>query len=99
MNKADVLLLTKPPHDSRTRLCLLMLENLEDAVLYLAGDGVYNLLDIPSLMALPKVTILACKEDMAARGIEACEQADASDEFYRLLAEDMNSDRNRMYVF
>lgn len=39
-----VFLLTKTPQSERTRLCLRLLASSQDAVVYLAGDGVYNLL-------------------------------------------------------
>lgn len=38
-------LLTKTPQSERTRLCLRLVAKSPDALVYLAGDGVYNLLD------------------------------------------------------
>jgi tRNA 2-thiouridine synthesizing protein B len=40
-----VFLLTKVPHSERTRLGLRLIARSPDAVVYLVGDGVYNLLD------------------------------------------------------
>jgi hypothetical protein len=50
--KMDIFLLTKPPHSDRARFCLQLIMQSENAVLYLAGDGVYNLLGA-TLKALP----------------------------------------------
>jgi tRNA 2-thiouridine synthesizing protein B len=45
-----IFLLTKTPQSERAKLCLRLLASSVDAVVYLAGDGVYNLLgrDEPS---------------------------------------------------
>ncbi|MCK9565466.1 MAG: DsrE family protein [Methanothrix sp.] len=40
-----VFLLTKTPQSERTRLCLRLVAKSPDALVYLTGDGVYNLLD------------------------------------------------------
>ena len=68
-------------------------------VLYLAGDGVYNLLEATHLKSHPGVAILACQEDLLARGIQAGEAANVTEGFYRLLVEDMASDDCHIYVF
>ena len=39
-----VFLLTKTPNSERTKICLRLVASSVDAVVYLAGDGVYNLL-------------------------------------------------------
>jgi len=39
-----IFLLTKTPQSERTKLCLRLAASSQDAVVYLAGDGVYNLL-------------------------------------------------------
>ena len=89
MNKKEIFLLTKPPHSDRTKLCLHLLELSEDGVLYLAGDGVYNLLEEAALGALPRERILACKEDLEARGVPAGDRAIVPENFYKLLVEDI----------
>ena len=99
MNKKEIFLLTKPPHSDRTKLCLHLIELSEDGVLYLAGDGVYNLLEEATLGALPHKRILACKEDLLARGISEAEAAIVPKNFYELLVEDMISEGIRIYTF
>jgi tRNA 2-thiouridine synthesizing protein B len=39
-----IFLLTKSPQSERTRLCLQLIARSPDAVVYLAGDAVYNLI-------------------------------------------------------
>jgi tRNA 2-thiouridine synthesizing protein B len=99
MDKTEIFLLTKPPHSDRTKLCFHLMEHSKNAVLYLAGDGVYNLLEAASLGALPRERILACKEDLEARGVQAGERAIVPEDFYKLLVEDMISDGSRIYAF
>lgn len=72
-----IILLTKTPQSERTRLCLRLLAGSANAVVYLAGDGVYNLLgqnepDCASQAAsqmgkalwalLPMNKIMACRD-------------------------------------
>jgi len=99
MEKKDIFLLTKPPQSDRTKLCLHLMELAEDGVLYIAGDGVYNLLEEATLGALPRERILACKQDMEARGVQAGERAIVPENFYELLVEDMISEGSRIYTF
>ena len=99
MDKTEIFLLTKPPHSDRTKLCLHLMEYSDNGVLYLAGDGVYNLLEAASLGALPRERILACKEDLEARGVQAGERAIVPEDFYKLLVEDMISEGSRIYTF
>ena len=99
MEKREIFLLTKPPQSDRTKLCLHLMELAEDGVLYIAGDGVYNLLEEAALGALPRERILACKEDMEARGVQAGERAIVPENFYELLVEDMISEGSRIYTF
>ena len=68
-------------------------------VLYLAGDGVYNLLEAAHPKSHPGVIILACQEDLLARGIQAGEVANVTEDFYRLLVVDMASNNCHIYVF
>jgi hypothetical protein len=109
--------LTKTPRSERARLCLQLLAGLAGSVnvkVYLAGDGVYNLLgpDEPyancqtagqigkSLSALlPRDQIIACKEDLAARGVSADGKAAVPANFYELLVDDMMDEGSRIYTF
>ena len=43
---ADVFLLTKAPSSSRSELCFKLMQHSQNAKLYLAGDGVYHLLNV-----------------------------------------------------
>ena len=99
MDKTEILLLTKPPHSDRAKLCLHLMEHSENVVLYLAGDGVYNLLEAASLQALPKKRVLACKEDLEARGVQAGDRAIVPEDFYKLLVEDIMQESSRLYTF
>ena len=96
--KMDVFLLTKPPKSDRARICIQLFTRSEKAVLYLAGDGVYNLLD-DAFKALPMERIFVCKEDLEARGIQPGIMASLLIDFYERLVEDMMSDGNRIYTF
>ncbi len=97
--KIDVFLLTKPPKTDRARICLQLIARSENAILYLAGDGVYNLLD-DALEYLAGERIFACREDLEARGVEPGVVAAAvPNDFYERLAEDIMSDGNRIYSF
>jgi len=99
MARKDIFLLTKPPHSQRAALCRSLLERSMNPVLYLAGDGVYNLLEAAHLKSHPGVIILACQEDLLARGIQAGEVANVTEDFYRLLVVDMASNNCHIYVF
>jgi len=94
----EVFLLTRPPHSQRTKICLRLVESSRNAILYLAGDGVQNLLGT-SLNALPKDRIFACKEDILARGIQMEEKATLLADFYERLAIDLLRDGNKIYSF
>jgi len=96
--RKDIFLLTKPPHSDRARLCLQLVALSGNAVLYLAGDGVYNLLSEPPA-ALPSERILACQEDLQARGVLADEIATVPVDFYELLIDDVMSETARVYTF
>lgn len=97
-SRMDVFLLTKPPKTDRARICLQLMARSEDAVLYLAGDGVYNLVD-DALEALAGERIYACREDLEARGVQPGVAAATPSDFYERLVEDMMSDGNRIYTF
>ncbi len=96
--KMDVFLLTKPPKSDRARICLQLIVRSENAVLYLAGDGVYNLLD-EAFKVLPRERFFACKEDLEARGVQPGGILTTSSDFYEMLVEDIMSDGNRIYTF
>ena len=106
--------MTKTPQSERTRLCLRLLAKSQDAVVYLAGDGVYNLLgrDEPggirqaanradkALTGLvPRHRILACREDLEARGVSADGKATVPADFYDRLVDDMMREGSRIYTF
>jgi sulfur relay protein TusB/DsrH len=99
MDKIEIFLLTKPPHSDRAKLCLHLMEHSDNAILYLAGDGVYNLVDAASLKSSARERILVCKEDLKARGMQAGEKAIVPEDFYKLLVEDMISEGGRIYTF
>lgn len=99
MDRTEIFLLTKPPHSERTKLCLYLMGLSENAALYLAADGVYNLLEAASLRVSPKKRVLACKEDLEARGVQAGEGVIVPENFYELLVVDMLSEGSRIYSF
>jgi sulfur relay protein TusB/DsrH len=99
MNKKEIFLLTKPLSSDRTILCFQLMEHSKNAVLYLAGDGVYILLDAASLKALPKEGILVCREDLQARGLQDEGRATVPDNFYELLVKDIMLEGNRVFAF
>ena len=90
--------MTKPPQSERAELCLRLMEHGDDPVLYLAGDGVYNLLD-EALMEKWPGKVMACKEDMEARGLQAGEGLNVPEDFYQLLVEDIVEEGSRIYTF
>lgn len=96
--RMDIFLLTKPPRANRARICLQLISRSENAILYLAGDGVYNLLD-DALGDLAGKRIFACGEDLEARGVQSGAMASTPIDFYERLVEDMMSDGNRIYTF
>ena len=105
-----IFLLTKTPQSERTRLCLRLVAGSEDAVVYLAGDGVYNLLgqaeggeayqagqDLATLVARDR--IIACREDLEARGVSAEGKATVPADFYESLVDDMMREGSQVYSF
>lgn len=100
-SRKHIFLLTKPPEDERSKLCLRLMERTKNAVLYLAGDGVFNLLGdslaVPA--ALPPSRIYACREDVQARGVKSTGGAIVLDDFYDRLVADMMDDGNKVYSF
>jgi tRNA 2-thiouridine synthesizing protein B len=104
-NAADsmrhIFLLTKPPGSERTELCLRLMGRTNDAVLYLAGDGVFCLLgdSLEALAALLPGRIYACPEDMQARGVKSEGKVTVLDDFYDRMVMDMMDERNKVYSF
>lgn len=97
-SRMDIFLLTKPPCSDHARLCLRLIARSENAVLYLAGDGVYNLLE-KALEALPRDRVLACREDLEARGVQAGDNTTVPADFYERLVNDAMSKSSRIYTF
>jgi tRNA 2-thiouridine synthesizing protein B len=95
--KRVVFLLTKPPHSEKAKLCFRLIEQSKNAVLYLAGDGIYNLMN-SSVEVLPLHSIFACKEDMDARGVQSEAAVISLDDFYEQLVKDMMLS-DRVYAF
>ena len=95
---ADVFLLTKPPRASRSELCFKLMESSENAKLYLAGDGVYHLLNMSALPITTEDT-MACGEDILARGIPITEDIVIPDNFYGQFVKDMMENSDRVYIF
>ncbi len=60
--------MTKPPQSERAELCLRLMEHGDDPVLYLAGDGVYNLLDEALRVRVPEDFYQLLVEEMVAEG-------------------------------
>jgi len=106
--------LTKTPQSERTKLCLRLLASSEEAVVYLAGDGVYNLLGreeadkasqaggqagqtLASALS-GRHRIIACREDLEARGVSADGKATVPADFYESLVDDMMQEGSRIYT-
>ena len=93
-----IFLLTKPPQSVRAGLCRRLMEQSRDAILYLAGDGVYNLAG-ESLSALPGVRIIACREDLEARGIRSDGRTSLPVDFYGTLMDEIMNQNSRVFTF
>lgn len=107
--------MTKTPNSERTKICLCLAASSVDAIVYLAGDGVYNLLDQGEAggasqagqgddgqalaSALSRHRILACREDLEARGVSADGKATVPDDFYESLVDDMMQEGCQVYSF
>ena len=105
-----VFLLTKTPNSERTKICLRLVAGSVDAIVYLAGDGVYNLLSQAEAgeasqagqalaSTLPRHRILACREDLEARGVSAEGKATVPADFYERLVDDMMREGSQVYSF
>ncbi len=98
LRSADVFLLTKTPESDRSKLCMKLLARSERARLYLAGDGVYHLLEDKAVFP-PSCEIFACLEDVAARGVVARKEVKVLEEFYDTLVEDVMEATGRFFSF
>jgi len=96
--KSTIFLLTKPPNSERAKLCIQLVKQSKNAVLYLAGDGVFNLLG-HSIKDIPSGRVCTCKEDMDARGVQPEDTAISLVEFYERLVEDMMVRSEKVYAF
>jgi len=96
--KRVIFLLTKPPNSERAKLCFRLIEQSKNAVLYLAGDGIHNLMSC-SIEVLPHNSIYACKEDMDARSVHSEDAAILLDDFYEQLVKDMMLWSDQAYAF
>ena len=99
MDKRGIFLLTKPPHSDRAKLCLHLIEHLDNVSLYLAGDGVYNMLEFDFIRAEPVKMIFACNEDLEARGLQAEKGVIVPENFYLHLVKDMATEGSQIYTF
>jgi len=101
--KLDVFLLTKPPFNPRSDLCLKLAARSVNTKIYIAGDGVYHLL--AGIEELPGCKVLACQEDLEARAIRSKEGAwdkenvAVPENFYAALVEDLMEHCERAYTF
>jgi tRNA 2-thiouridine synthesizing protein B len=97
-SKRVIFLLTKPPNSERTKLCFRLIEQSNNPVLYLAGDGVYNLV-CSSIDNLAHGRIYACVEDMEARGIQSDDAVILPVDFYGQLVKDAMLCSHRLFTF
>lgn len=94
----DIFLLTKSPGHDRAILCWNLIAQSESAVLYLAGDGVYNLF-CSATKDLPRDKILVCREDIEARGVQVEERAIVLIDFYEQMVKDVMDEKNQVFTF
>ena len=71
MDKRDIFILTKPPHSQRTDLCLRLLERSKNSILYWPETGSTISWSHPIFKFPSGVMVLACQEDLLARGIQS----------------------------
>jgi tRNA 2-thiouridine synthesizing protein B len=93
----DVFLLTKPPFNPRSELCLKLAARSGNFRLYLSGDGVYHLLN--GIEELPEFRVYACKEDLEARAIKGGDKVTVPDDFYATFIEDIMEHCRHEYTF
>jgi tRNA 2-thiouridine synthesizing protein B len=95
---AEIFILTKPPIASRSELCFKLMERSENAKLYLAGDGVYHLLNMSAMPITTEETV-ACGEDILARGLPITDDIVIPEDFYGQLVRDMMENSIKVYIF
>ena len=95
--KYDLFILTKPPLNPRSELCLKLAGISENSRVYLAGDGVYHLLT--GIENRLEFRIYACREDLEARGISENEKIIVPDDFYAILTEGIMEHCIHAYTF
>ncbi|MDY9925221.1 sulfurtransferase complex subunit TusB [Methanosarcina sp.] len=93
----DIFLLTKPPFNPRSEICLKLAARSRNSRIYLAGDGVYHLFS--GIERLTGCEIYACQEDLEARAIRDREKVTVPDNFYAAFIEDMMEHCRNMYTF
>lgn len=93
----DLFLLTKPPLNPRSELCLRLASLSENARIYLVGDGVYHLLT--GIEEQSEFIIYACKEDLEARAIRAGENVIVPEDSYAAIIEDIMANCRHAYTF
>jgi tRNA 2-thiouridine synthesizing protein B len=93
---AEIFLLTKTPGAPRSELCFKLMEHSENPKLYLAGDGIYHLLNTSGL---PAQDILASREDILARGLPLTDDIAMPNDFYGQLVKDIMENSIHVYVF
>ncbi|HML25321.1 MAG TPA: DsrH/TusB family sulfur metabolism protein [Methanomethylovorans sp.] len=94
----DIFLLTKPPNHDRARLCWKLIAQSKNPVLYLAGDGVYNLF-CSAINDIPRENIFVCREDVEARGVQLEEKVMILGDFYEQMVEDIMDENNQTFTF
>jgi len=72
------------------------MERFENPKLYLAGDGVYHLLNVSGI---PASEIIACIEDIMARGLPLTDDITMPDNFYGQFVRDIMENSDHVYVF
>jgi tRNA 2-thiouridine synthesizing protein B len=95
--QCDVFLLTKPPRNQRSELCLKLVARSGNSRLYLAGDGVYHLLS--GIEKLPGCKAYACQEDLEARAIKGKGKVTVPENFYAAFIEDVMENCRHVYTF
>lgn len=94
----DIFFLTKPPCHDRARLCWKLIAQSKNPVLYLAGDGVYNLF-CSGIKDISRGNIFVCREDVEARGVQLEEKVMILGDFYGKMVENITDEKNQIFTF